>query len=140
MSETAVDTPKKKRGRPKEILSHDDRAARRKRIADRVRKGDEPLDVARDEGVTFDTVRKACETYGLKVNREAPVAHTSYRVLALLLNTNRSFSSIARELNLGTPRVTTVANQAKAAGIVLRCNAPQTILVPRARGLKQKVR
>lgn len=111
----------------KQHMSREERAARRRAIADYVRASDDPAEAARDAavqwGVTLMTVRSACFEHGIKLNSYLGgniAGAGTFAILALLLNGDKSVEQLAAATGIAVKRINQVAAAAVKAGIKLR--------------------
>lgn len=117
----AVKKPQKPQ---KNILTHEDRAERRKKIAlyFKQKKGNDVYLAATLFGVTVETVRSACKEHGvdppIRSSEQYQLPNEStFRIIGLLATTKKSLSQIAQEVGVSTGRVFNILGRCKAGGV-----------------------
>lgn len=103
-------------------LNREQRAERRAKIADEVRKGIPPDEVAKSFGVTIETVRKSVREAGHRMpsqrGADAPVASRTLEILAALIRgRGKTVTEIAAAMGVSKQRVSKVAAEADKAGL-----------------------
>ena len=104
----------------KSKLTHKDRADRRKSMADMVRSGVAPQEVAKKTKVTLATVFLACKENGLKIEKKSNVGNekfSAYDVISALVNTRKKPLAIAEEFGISRQRISQIMIKARKAGI-----------------------
>lgn len=97
-------------------LSQVERAQRRTQMARLVAKGSSMQEVSRAFDVTLATVKIACKENGVLCNEEyAPPK--SYSIIAMLLNTKKTFQEIGLALDVSETRVRAVYQQCRKVKI-----------------------
>ena len=106
------------------IMTHEQRADRRQRMATEVKKGTDPRKVAQAQGVSIDLVRMACEEHGVPCYVELPVSRTGKTVdiLAALRDApqDQTLQEIADRLDISIQRVKQVAREGRIHGFLKR--------------------
>lgn len=105
-------------------MTHVERFARRKAIADAVRDGCPASEVAVDFGVSLHLVWSACKQFGV-IRTMATRLHLCnkvkrFDVLAAVLNTDETYAVIGKRLGLKVQSVAFIVKEARAAGIRVR--------------------
>ena len=103
-----------------EPFRHIDRALRRKKMADRVRKGASLSEVAQEFKVSLSSVKAACLEHDVEPARRAAPNVTALDVVAALLKGEETQSDVARRLGISRQRVHQIVVEAKKAGIKLK--------------------
>lgn len=111
----------------KERLSHEERATRRKEIAQEVKKTKDPAAVMKKFGVTYNWVRTACrenqvECPPLPKAARGMVAGRTLEIIAQLILSQKTGSpkqdEIAAQFELTPQRVSMIKKQATEAGLL----------------------
>lgn len=100
-------------------LTHIERAARRKRLADRYLAGEEVAKIAGDEGVRMALVLAAMKEHGIEYVPLYNPPLRLYKILALLVNTFLTYREIGMKMGISKARVGEIASNARKAGIKL---------------------
>ena len=102
-------------------MTHEERRARRKEMADTVALGKMPYEVAAEYGCSLQNVREACRIFGVKMRPMlgSTQKFNSYKLLAELINTKDSFAELARKHNCTRQNVFHLYTKAREAGILV---------------------
>lgn len=104
-------------------VSHRDRAARRAEAARRVLSGESPHHVAASLGLSSEWVQKCCRENAVDPNSNLPGLSSrgdrTLRVIAAILQTNRTYMDIAGDQGCTKQYVHYVAGRLKKAGVSL---------------------
>lgn len=92
------------------------RSERRRQIAEDVRSGKCPKEVAVKYKVTTETVRNACSEHKVRMVTQTASTKT-FRILAELLNTKKPYLQLAQEFGVTKGRVSGIYREAVQAGI-----------------------
>lgn len=98
-------------------LSREERADRRKQLAEAVRTHGDTDRAAREFGVSRDLVLRACRTFGVPYKKNLPPAQNTYALIAALLLDGISDSTAAERFGMSRQRVNTIRLHMRAAGI-----------------------
>lgn len=104
------------------VLTHAERAERRRSIAEAVEAGASLQAAARQYRVCIVTVRDACRQHGVRlpsVTRAHRRTARSMDVLAALINTEETLAQIAARFGMHASHVQQIARDARKAGIRL---------------------
>lgn len=102
------------------VKTHRQRADRREAIAEAVRAGDAPREVALEFGVSMGTVYHACQAGGVALTRRPVQRRVTVRTLAVLAelqNTTDRGSAIAERHGVSRQWVCELQQRAQAAGL-----------------------
>lgn len=98
-------------------LTQEERADRRKEMADYVKEGHTAYEAAQEFGVTADTVREACRTFGIEIPHT--IGATTYEIIAALVLEKGTLKYFARRFNLTHQRISAIKKACIEAGIPL---------------------
>lgn len=100
-------------------MTHEERAKRRRSIADDVAAGATTDEVATKYGVAIATVENACAEFGITLVSEPierPIAESTYDIIAAILK-GKSDSAIAGETGLSRQRINVIRLKCREAGM-----------------------
>ncbi len=105
---------------PIKPLTHAERAERRERIAEAVRNGADPLQMAIDEKVSWSTVSDACRAAGIETCDRTPGLPTIRRAFKIVQLRNRgvTLERIGESVELTAERVRQIETMAIEAGLL----------------------
>lgn len=98
-------------------MTQQERADRRKEMADYVREGHTLYETAREFGVTAETVRDACRTHDVDIPHN--LEPSTYEIIAALVLEKGSLKYFARRFNVSHQRISAIKKQCIEAGIPL---------------------
>lgn len=101
-------------------MTNEERRKRRKSIAKRFEQVQDIGEVAREYGVSHQTVREACRVYGVRIPRQ-PKAEPcgSFRILATLQVDSGTYRDVGNKLGVSYQRIHQVAVAAREHGVIL---------------------
>jgi transposase-like protein len=102
----------------KEWIDRQERAERRRKMAEEVKGGATLAEAAAKFGMSSAVARRACRDHGVEIPKteRQPVPRTM-QILAALLYTKKGFARIAREFGVTRQRVEAISKAAAANGI-----------------------
>lgn len=110
-------------------MTHKERKARRKEIAEWVKNSDS--ETPRKDAVdhfkcTAEFVRRACAEYGVLIrdSRRGTAPEHTFSIIGDLCNTDDTFSTIARRYNLTKQRIQQIASRCEGVNIPIRRRKP----------------
>lgn len=105
-------------------MTHHERRHRRKAIADYVNSGKSAAEAATIFKVCVPTVRSACRENDVKiVNGVHNMNLSTFKVIALLLRTDRPLADIAKEFNVSGTRISEIYRKCQLVGIKVKPRA-----------------
>jgi len=100
-------------------MKHVEARKRRRKLANRIRRGEKPDEVAKREKVSYSTLYYSCKEHGVKMPKTAR-KNSSYAIIAELVNSGGSLRRIGKKVGVSFQFVDQVKRLAIEAGIPVR--------------------
>lgn len=101
-------------------MTHEERAERRRQIAECVKQGENPSTVASEFGVTIETVKNACYEYTVqfpKITKNS--LSSSLEIIAQLMKGDINQNVLAERFKVSKQRISQIRQEAIKAGIIV---------------------